>query len=301
MTWKLTLPCSKADAEALAEDIPALAELDPPPALMTSEPDPSRPEEMELAVYLEDRPDEDFITLLKTLLPNSPSAEAVVEELPEEDWVTLSQQGLDPIEAGRFYVHTARDAGTVPSQLVGIQVEASRAFGTGHHPTTAGCLRAIDQLPAAPENVLDLGTGTALLAIGIAKAFPSAQILASDIDAPSIHVARETLEANGVTEGDAPGEIRLLVADGFEAPELALRMPYDLIVANILAQPLIELSSDIAEALAPGGTLILAGLLTDQADAVAGAFRGAGLDPVAADPNEGWPILIFTRAGLGGA
>ena len=295
-TWKLTMPCSKRDAEALSEDISALAGLDPPPALMTSEPDPAHPDEMELAVYLEEEPGPEFVALLRPLLPTSPHAEPRIELLPDEDWVELSQQGLEPVEAGRFLVHTAKDRARIPAEMIGIQVEASRAFGTGHHPTTAGCLRAIDALKKSPDRVLDLGCGTALLAIAAAKLFPDALISASDIDEPSLEIARETLDANGVKEGEAPGEIMLVAADGLDSGRLSMRMPYDVILANILAQPLISLSTDIAEALAPGGMLVLAGLLTDQAGAVAAAYRGAGLAPVAADPNDGWPILTFTRA-----
>ncbi|MEE4350860.1 MAG: 50S ribosomal protein L11 methyltransferase [Pacificimonas sp.] len=294
-TWKTTLPCSKQDAEALSEDVSVLADLDPPPALMTSEPDPARPDDMELAVYTEAEPDAAFLSLLQRLLPTSPRAEPVVEPLPDADWVTLSQQGLDPVEAGRFVVHTASDAALVTAGRIGIAVEASRAFGTGHHPTTAGCLRAIDALTQAPSNTLDLGCGTALLAIGVAKAFPASRIVASDIDEPSIDVARETLAANGIVEGREPGQIELFACAGIDPASIGARAPYDLVIANILAAPLIELAADVAGVLAPGGTLILAGLLTDQAEAVADAYRGAGLDPVDADPNQGWPVLTFTR------
>ena len=294
-SWKITLPVSRSDAEALSADLPALADLDPPPALMTSEPDPANPQMLQLDVYVEGEPQPDLVAKLRELLPTSPQYEAIIELLPEEDWVTLSQSGLQPIRAGRFFVHTAKDRSMVPPGLIGLQVEASQAFGTGHHPTTAGCLRAIDALPQPPAIALDLGTGTALLAIALAKAFPDARLIASDIDAPSIAVARENLAANGVAEGHGAGELALLVADGLDDPALAERAPYDLIVANILAEPLVAMSAGISAALAPGGTLILAGLLAEQEDAVIAAYRQTGLALLSSDPNEGWPILQLTR------
>ena len=295
-SWKITLPVSRSDAEALSADLPALADLDPPPALMTSEPDPANPQMLQLDVYVEGEPQPDLVAKLRELLPTSPQDEAIIELLPEEDWVTLSQSGLQPVRAGRFFVHTAKDRSMVPPGLIGLQVEASQAFGTGHHPTTAGCLRAIDALPQPPANALDLGTGTALLAIALAKAFPESRLIASDIDAPSIAVARENLAANGVAEGHGAGELALLVADGLDNPALAERAPYDLVVANILAEPLIAMSAGISAALAPGGTLILAGLLAEQEDAVIAAYRQTGLDLLSSDPNEGWPVLQLIRS-----
>ncbi|MEM8825825.1 MAG: 50S ribosomal protein L11 methyltransferase [Pseudomonadota bacterium] len=294
-TWKLSLPVSKADADALAADLPAFADLDPPPALVTSQPDPDRPELMQLDMHVEGEPDAALVATLRALLPTSPSVEPIIERVEDQDWVTISQQGLDPVRAGRFFVHTAKDRDALPADAVDLEIEAGQAFGTGHHPTTAGCLRAIDALDPAPSNVLDLGTGSALLALAAVKAFPDARVIASDIDAPSIATARENVGINGEAEGDGAGQIALIVADGLEAPDIAARAPFDLILANILAGPLVEMAADIAGALAEGGMLILAGLLTDQAEMVADAYREAGLMPVDVDPNEGWPVLTFTR------
>ncbi|MHB9878394.1 50S ribosomal protein L11 methyltransferase [Pacificimonas sp. ICDLI1SI03] len=294
-TWKLTFPVAKADADELQADIPAFADMDPPPAVTIVEIDPNDPAKLQLDVYLEHRPDGDFVALVRTLLPRSPNVDAVVELLPDEDWVTLSQTGLDPIRAGRFFVHAAKDADRRPADAIGLQIEASQAFGTGHHPTTAGCLRAIDRLSASPKNVLDLGTGTALLALGALKAFPTARVIASDIDPCSIDVARENIDINAEREGDGAGEIALVVADGLQDPSLSERAPYDLILANILAQPLIHMAADISGALADSGTLILAGLLADQAAAVQAAYEEAGLVLSGADENVGWPILVLSR------
>ncbi|MBV7257052.1 50S ribosomal protein L11 methyltransferase [Pacificimonas sp. WHA3] len=294
-SWKLTLPISRADADALTADMPQLAGIDPQPALMTSETDPDDPSRIRLDVYVGHEPTPEFTVLIQSLLPTSPMAEPIIVPLPEEDWVTLSQAGLDPIRAGLFMVHAARDADQVPADAIGLQIEAGLAFGTGHHPTTAGCLRALSKLARAPENALDLGTGTALLALGIAKAFPTARMTASDIDAVSIDVARENLHINRQGEGETAGQIALIVADGLADAQLAARAPYDLIVANILAQPLIDMSVDIAAALSDGGTLLLAGLLSRQEEAVCAAYRAAGLTFVRVDANDGWPIVMFAH------
>ncbi len=293
--WKTTLPVSKADADALMTDLPALAHLDPQPALITNVSHPENPQELMLEVYSEQEADADFVALIRSLLPSSPKADAKTELLPEEDWVTKSQEGLDPISAGRFWVHAAKDRASQPKGTIGLQIEASQAFGTGHHATTAGCLRALDALDLQPENALDLGTGTALLALAMVRMFPNARVTASDIDPVSIEVSRGNISVNGEREGDGAGEIALVIADGFVAPALAERAPYDLIAANILAQPLIDLAPEIAGALTPGGTVILAGLLTDQQDEVRRAFTGAGLVSRATDPNGDWPILTLSR------
>ncbi|MGB7405896.1 MAG: 50S ribosomal protein L11 methyltransferase [Pacificimonas sp.] len=294
--WKISLPVTKADAETLSADLPAFAHLDPTPTLVTTEVDPATPDDHRLDVYIEGEPEPEFIVLLTELLPTSPRVEPLIELVPDEDWVTKSQEGLDPIRAGRFFVHTARDADAVPPDAIPLRIEAGLAFGTGHHPTTAGCLRAIDALETPPRNVLDLGTGTALLALGVVKLFPDAKVIASDIDAVSIDVARENIEVNGETVGERVGELALVVADGMAADALQRRAPFDVIIANILAGPLIEMAADIARAIAPGGLLILAGLLRDQEHDVVAAYTKTGLTHVASDPNEGWPVVTLTRS-----
>jgi len=184
-----------------------------------------------------------------------------VAPLPDQDWIRLSQEGLPPVRAGRFFVYGAHDAGTVPCGVIPIRIEAGLAFGTGHHETTALCLSVLSDLAraqAAYHNVLDLGTGTGLLAIGAARLWKK-KVLASDIDPVAVEVTRENARANGV----AP-LVLAVTADGLDNPLLARGAPYDLIVANILAGPLTRLAPAIQKSLAPGGTLVLSGLLRDQ-------------------------------------
>ena len=253
---------------------------------------------MQLDVYVEGEPDARFVATLRSLLPTSPAVEPIIELLPDEDWIAISQAGLDPIRAGRFFVHAAKDADSVPPHSIGLRIEAAQAFGTGHHETTAGCLRFLDRFAdeaAAPARILDVGTGTAVLAIAAARLFPAAGITATDIDPVSIDVARENLAVNGVAEGSDAGEIVLLVADGMDDAAIVNRGPYDLILANILAQPLIGMAPQIAAAIATGGTLVLAGLLTNQAEAVIDAYRQQGLRLTSREENDGWPILALER------
>ena len=182
------------------------------------------------------------------------------EPLPDQDWIKLSQEGLPPVRAGRFFVYGAHDAGQVPHGVIPMRIEAGLAFGTGHHETTALCLAVLSDLARARvyRNVLDLGCGTGLLAIGAAKLW-KCPVLASDIDPVAIEVTDENAQGNGVGP-----LVRGVVADGLINPMLAALAPYDLIMANILAGPLTRLAPQIVDALAPGATLVLSGLLHNQ-------------------------------------
>jgi len=298
MTWKLTLPCTKAEAEALTDDITPLAELDSPPVLMTSEPDPARPDEWRMDAYFEDEPTADMLATLISLVPSAAGAEPRVERIEEEDWVTLSQQGLEPIQAGRFFVHTPAHRRSAPADSIALEIDAGRAFGTGQHETTSGCLVALSRLKAQGlrfEDVLDLGTGTGLLAFAALKLWPAARAAASDIDPVSIEVAAENAAVNDVRLGRGRGQVELAVAPGMEHPRLKARGPYDLLIANILAGPLIELAPSVAAALAPGGRLLLAGLLESQAEAVASAYRRRGLMLAARLDRGEWPTLVMRK------
>lgn len=297
-SWKVTLPCTKAEGEAIAEDIGALALLDEPPVLMTSEPDPARPEEWRLDAYFDAKPDKATLAMLRALVPSASGMKLVAEKVPAQDWLTLSQAGLEPIRAGRFFVHTAAHADAVPADAVPFRIEAGRAFGTGQHETTTGCLMMLDRIRrqgARFEDILDLGTGTGLLAFAALHLWPRARALASDIDPVSIEVTAENAAINGVRIGGGRGELGLAVADGLDDPLLQAAAPYDLIVANILAGPLIELAPSIAEALAPGGTLILAGLLDHQAERVAAAYRRERLRLADRIDRGDWPTLRLRK------
>jgi ribosomal protein L11 methyltransferase len=210
----------------------------------------------------------------------------------------MSQAGIEPVQAGRFYVHTATNKGRVPAGTRAFRIDAGLAFGTGTHETTSGCLRTLDALKAnglMARNLLDLGTGTGLLAFAAMHLWPRAHATASDIDPMSIEVTRENAVANGVALGEGPGQLALAATAGLNHALLIGRAPYDLIIANILAGPLIELAPDFARALAPGGRIVLAGLLTSQAEAVASAYRRQGFAGIFAIERGDWTILAMRK------
>ena len=298
MSWKVTLPCTKAEAEALTEDIAPLALLDAPPVLMTSEPDPARPDDWRMDAYFEVEPTPADLALLRSLVPSAGNADPTVEALEEQDWVTLSQAGLEPIRAGRFFVHTPAHRADVPADAVAFEIDAGRAFGTGQHETTTGCLLALDRLKATGasfSDLADVGTGTGLLAFAAMHLWPAARAIASDIDPVAIEVAEENARINKVKIGRTRGQLELAVAPGLDHPRLKVRAPYDLLIANVLAGPLIELAPSLAGALAPGGRLILAGLLDHQADAVTAAYRRQGMMAGAAIQRGDWPTLVLRK------
>lgn len=211
----------------------------------------------------------------------------LIEALPEINWVAKSLEGLAPIETDRFFVHGTHDVKNRPAAKIPLLVDAGEAFGTGHHGTTLGCLRFIERecRKHRPQNALDLGCGTGLLAIAIAK-LTGQVVTASDIDPIATRVTAENARANG-----ARPLIRTLTAAGFAHPELAARGPYDLIVANILARPLVGLAPKVAHHLAPGGTLILSGILAEQEQMVTSAYRTQGLFLVERLPLDEWVTL----------
>jgi len=297
-SWKLTLPCTKAEAERVEQDLTPFAEMDSPPVLMSSEPDESRPDEWRLDGYFETEPTPEDIALFRTLAPSAAGIEPVIERLSDEDWVTMSQQGLEPIQAGRFFVHTPAHRDKAPAGAVALEIDAGRAFGTGQHETTTGCLMALDRLKEQGirfENILDLGTGTGLLAFAALRLWPQAKVAASDIDPVSIEVSEENAAINAIQLGTGNGEVELIVAPGMEHDRLAARAAYDLIIANILAGPLIDLAPSVAKALAPGGRLILAGLLNTQAENVAAAYRRQGLMGSFEIVRGDWPTLVMRK------
>ena len=263
---------------------------DDPPVLVADEPDPSRPDDWLIHAYFDHEPRGDEMSLLSQLGSGPPQ----LEQLGEADWVTMSQAGLQPIRAGRFFVHTPTYRGHPPGTIA-FEIDASLAFGTGQHATTSGCLEALDRLEreGAPfSNIADIGTGTGLLAFAALALWPEAKCIATDVDATAIDIARDNAAINGVRLGMQAGQLLLAEADGMDAPMLAARAPFDLITANILAGPLIELAPDFAKSLAPGGTVILAGLLDTQADAVIAAYEKLGLTLFDRGSGE-WPVLML--------
>jgi ribosomal protein L11 methyltransferase len=166
-SWKLSLPCTKAEAEKLAADPDPLPGLEPPPVLMTSEPDPAQPEMWQLDAYFEGEPDTEVLDRVRALVPSAAGVEGTLERLADEDWVVASQRGMEPVRAGRFFIHTPEHRGEGPADSIALEIGAGRAFGTGHHETTSGCLEALHRLEnegADSANIVDVGTGTGLLA-----------------------------------------------------------------------------------------------------------------------------------------
>ena len=213
------------------------------------------------------------------------------EILPDVDWVAKSLEGLKPVQAGRFLVHGSHDRDELAAGQIGIEIEAGLAFGTGHHGTTAGCLEMIEKVMTAekPRNALDLGTGSAVLAIAVAKLAPI-PVLATDIDPVATEVAAANARLNEVDE-----HVETVTAEGFDDPIFAARGPFDLIVANILAQPLMQMAPDMAGHLSPTGSLVLSGILDRQHDAVVEAYTGAGFRHVETFYREGWVTIHLKR------
>ncbi|HVM37351.1 MAG TPA: 50S ribosomal protein L11 methyltransferase [Sphingomicrobium sp.] len=290
MSWRATVPCTRAQAEALPDADQLFAGSTEPPVLVADEPDESRPDDWLIHAYFEHPPAAEEIAALACLGSGAPQ----VEQLAEADWVTMSQSGLQPIRAGRFFVHTPTYRGHPPGTIP-FEIDAGLAFGTGQHATTAGCLEALERLEregARFANIADIGTGTGLLAFAALALWPEAKCIASDVDGIAIDVARDNAAINQVKLGHGAGELLLAVADGMDSPLLAARAPFDLLIANILAGPLIELAPDFARALAPGGTIMLAGLLDTQADAVARAYQQQGLSLAGRSQGQ-WPVLVM--------
>lgn len=275
--WKASVALEKA----AASDIASVLELEGSAQAVLIAEEPFSDHAVVEALYAHE-PDAAFLSRLTRRT-------VTVEALPDQDWIRLSQLGLPPVRAGRFFVYGAHDAGSVPHGVIPLRIEAGMAFGTGHHETTALCLEALSLLArrASPRNVLDLGTGTGLLAIGAVKLWRR-PVLASDIDPLSVEIARDNARANGV----AP-YVRAITADGLDHPALAQHAPYDLIVANILAGPLTRLAPSICAALAPGGTVILSGLLRHQENLVASFYRPLFLK--ARRRMGPWSALVFEK------
>ena len=249
-----------------------------------------------LEIYFASEPDEAAIRALLGEAVGARGAEAAVfEPLNSRDWVASSLEGLRPVEAGRFIVHGAHDRAEAARRTnrIAIEIEAALAFGTGHHGTTRGCLIAIEAAARRrrPARALDVGTGTGVLAIALARLLRR-PVAATDIDPVAVEVARENARLNG-----AGGLVRPVVAPGLRHPAIRAGRAYDLVVANILARPLIRLAPALAGALRPGGVLILSGLQGRDVPGVLAAARAQGLALASRGDIEGWATLVLKRGG----
>lgn len=297
-SWKLTLPCTRAEAEAIDVDMATLAALDPPPVLMTSEAVLDDPDKWRLDAYFDEEPDGPTIAAIRALVPSAGRRHVKLERLADENWIELSQAGLEPVRAGRFFVHTSSFKGTPPADARTFLIEAGLAFGTGQHETTTGCMLTLDAMKrrgTLVRNLLDMGTGTGLLAFAAMHLWPGAFATASDIDPSAVIVTQENAVVNQVLQGTGRGRLAIAEAAGLEHELLIARAPYDLIIANILAGPLVDLAPTIAAALAPGGTVVLAGLLNTQQGRVVAAFRARGLRLAGVAQRGDWPTLRLVK------
>ena len=278
-----TLP-GKSQAEALGE---ALERMEPEPTGIGVFEMEDGSGLWEIGAYFTDAPDEAALALLAAAFSAKPF---VVSEVPETDWVAHVRRELAPVEAGRFFVYGSHDADKVPEGAEPLLIEAAMAFGTGHHGTTLGCLRALDRLiddGFSPKTVADIGCGTAVLAMAAVRIW-DATIIASDIDQVAVDVAEANLKANGLT-----GKVTCLEAAGFDHEGLKSAAPYDLIFANILKGPLIALAPDLSRHNSHGGFAILSGILNEQADDVIAVYQANGYNLVARDSIVDWTTIVL--------
>jgi ribosomal protein L11 methyltransferase len=256
----------------------------------------------DVSVHFAEAPDRGLVREFVTNAAGEEIARGIAFDVVEaKDWVKASLDDLVPVPAGRFVVHGQHDRARIPLNKLGIEIEAALAFGTGHHGTTRGCLLLLDHVLKARtvKRVLDLGTGTGVLAIAAAKGTPKGaakgtakarrqKVLASDIDAPSVEVAQENARLNGVGP-----LVHVIRATGFSAPDFAQSGPFDLVLANILANPLKQFAGPMTRHLASGALVILSGLLTPQAPGVIAAYRARGVVPLRHLRIEGWSSLLL--------
>ncbi len=296
-SWKITVLAPRARVEeALLAHEDAL-DWDHDIVLGGSVVAEDRPGDWRLEAWMQRKPSRADRAAVARLFGDDPP-ELTFEPLADIDWVTHSQQGLEPIRAGRFHVRTPDHPPLGEPGITDLLIPASQAFGTGQHATTAGCLAMLTELKrrgAVVRNIADIGTGSGLLAFAALDMWPRASATASDIDAVCAGVVAENARLNAVKSGGRPGELTMVVAGGMDHPLLEARGPYDLVIANILAGPLIALAPDFARALVPGGSLLLAGLLETQEAQVRRAGRRAGLRLARRLVKGDWSILWLRK------
>ena len=294
--WKIVGECSKDDARAALVAHDEAVDWPEDWIVTGMEVADDRPEEWTLEVYLDHKPSLADLHRVAQLFPGK-APPLFAEELPDTDWVTESHGNIEPIYAGRFHVRTREHAPDV--RAVDFVIPASQAFGTGQHQTTSGCLAMLDQMKregVLARNIADIGTGTGLLAFAAMHLWPGAKATASDIDAVCAGVVEENAGLNGIALGAGPNQLTMVIADGMDDPLLKLRGPYDLFIANILAGPLVELAGDFADAVPPGGNVLLAGLLETQEARVRSAYSKHGFRLSRRLVKGDWSILWLRKS-----
>jgi ribosomal protein L11 methyltransferase len=242
-----------------------------------------------VAIHFNDPPNQTAVRALVALAAGGDAANALIfEQVAARDWATISQESLTAVQAGRFVVHSEHYRTSVRANRIGIEVGPACACGTGHHGTTRGCLLALDRLLKArrPRRVLDIGTGTGVLAIAAARA-SHRPVLASDIDPRAAQVARENVQRNRARS------VTVIHAHGLGARRFRERAPFDLVLANILLRPLQKLATPMARLVAPGARVVLSGLLTAQASAALAAYRHEGFALEQRVVLDGWSTLVL--------
>jgi len=260
-SWKLSAFAPKPVVQAALLNHDEIDEWDFDLVIAGREVAEDRPEEWVLEGWYPRKPMAAQKRALGALFDGTAPA-ITVEQLPDEDWLTLSQQGTQPIDAGRFHIHTP-DFAPLPG-AINFTIPAAQAFGTGQHRTTAGCLEMLGAMKDSgvhARNIADIGTGTGLLGFAAMELWPNAFVTASDIDAVCGEVVEDNAALNGIAMGAGAGEMTMVIAPGMDDALLQMRGPYDLLIANILAGPLVELAPDFARAVSPSGSVLLAGLL----------------------------------------
>ncbi len=299
-TWTLAARAGKQAVEdALVRHEDAL-DWNPAIVLTGREARAETPDDWVLEAYVPHRPTRAEKTAFAALFVGTPPA-VTSQRLPETDWVTLSQQGMDPVRAGPFYVRTPEHSPCPDFGVRDFVIPASQAFGTGHHETTAGCLEMLAAMRCSgvvARDAIDVGTGTGVLAFAAMHLWPGLRCTASDIDAVCAPVVLENAVANSVATGGGRNALTMVVAPGVADPLIAARGPYNLVIANILAGPLQDLARDFADITTPGGSVLLAGLLETQEPAVRAAYRAAGFRLAARLVRGDWSILWLRRRRL---
>lgn len=272
--------------------------LDPPPDALTvfedKTDDASTPIIWRIEAYFSEPREPQALTSEIEALTGEPTPAFQAADIPDLNWVALSQAALPPVRANKFTVHGSHDRDRVPQGPNAILIEAGEAFGTAHHATTYGCLLALDRLSETRRfrRILDLGCGSGILAIAAARSWPRARIQGVDIDAQSVIVARENAAVNRVGT-----QIDFICGPGVSSPEIRNAAPFDLIIANILAGPLVMLAPDLRRCSETGTTVILSGILNREAPRVLAAYHAQGFALLSHRRYDGWSTLTLVKRG----
>lgn len=299
--WRVSFECAAILSEQLDSAIETAANMrdEFPPTLSFFEQEDKAGwtinDDWLFEIFFNGEPDESYISALKNIVDTA----FTIEKIEDRDWVSESQKLLKPVTAGRIFIYGSHDADQKRDFGINLLVDANQAFGTGQHETTCGCLLTLDGLmdEIKPTNVLDLGTGSGVLAMAAFSAW-GCPTLATDIDPIAITVTRDNIAINTLPTrevGNAVSGIATAIADGLDDEAFAAEGPFDVIFANILARPLIEMSADISAALAEGGHLILAGLLDSQEKEVLESYCNQGLVKLGRNSQGEWPTLLMRK------